>query len=189
MKLARSRQWLILFAALWLCITVPARANAQWEGPPADLAELFWRQGYALHMFGAYEQAIVLFKRSIEERPTAEGYTFLGWSLSYVGQLQEAIAACKKAIGIDPDFGNPYNDIGVYLMELGRPNEAIRWLEKAIQAKRYCCYQFAHFNLGRIQLTRGEFEAAKRSFERALKYDPDYTPAKKALEAIERNWL
>ncbi len=140
-------------------------------------------------MFGAHEQANVLFRRSIKARPTAEGYTFLGWSLSYVGQLQEAIAACKKAIGIDPEFGNPYNDIGVYLMQLGRPGEAIRWLEKAIQSKRYCCYQSPHFNLGRIQLNRGEFAAAKRSFERALKFDPDYTPAKMAIEAIERNWL
>ncbi len=86
MKLSRSRQWLVLLAALWLCIAVPVRTNAQWEGPPADLAELFWRQGYALHMFGAYEQAIVLFKRSIEERPTAEGYTFLGWSLMRMPQ-------------------------------------------------------------------------------------------------------
>ena len=29
----------------------------------------------------------------------------------------EAIAQCEIAIQIDPEFGNPYNDIGVYLMQ------------------------------------------------------------------------
>ena len=32
---------------------------------------------------------------------------------------------CKRAIEIDPDFGNPYNDIGVYLIDLNRFEEAI----------------------------------------------------------------
>lgn len=32
-------------------------------------------------------------------------------------ELEEAIAECHKAIALDLDFGNPYNDIGVYLIE------------------------------------------------------------------------
>ena len=89
------------------------------------------------------------------------------------------------AIALDPDYGNPYNDIGVYLIELGRPDEAIPWLEKAISAKRYCCYQFAHFNLGRVRLVQGKLDAARRSFEQALRHDPDYLPARMALEHLE----
>ena len=167
----------------------PGRVSAQWEGPPADLAELFWRQGYTLHVLGAYVQAIELFRRSIEARPTAEGHTFLGWSLSHLGRIKGAIAECKKAIAIDHEFGNPYNDIGVYLVELGRSDEAIPWLKKAMRAKRYCCYQFPHFNLGRILLKQGKVREAKILFERALKYDPDYVPAKRALEEIRKGWL
>ncbi|NIO09761.1 MAG: tetratricopeptide repeat protein, partial [Deltaproteobacteria bacterium] len=44
--------------------------------------------------------------------PTAEAYTFLGWTYSFMGQLNEAIEECQRAITLDPDFGNPYNDIG-----------------------------------------------------------------------------
>ena len=54
----------------------PGPARAQWEGPPADHAELLWRQGYTLHVLGAYAQAIVLFRRSIEARPTAAAALF-----------------------------------------------------------------------------------------------------------------
>ena len=60
--------------------------------------------------------------------PTAEAHTFLGWSLSFQGRLEEATAECLRAIEIDPDFGNPYNDIGVYLMQQGKLDDAIPWL-------------------------------------------------------------
>ena len=142
-----------------------------------------------LHVLGTYPQAIELFRHSIKARPTGEGYTFLGWSLSHVARLDEAITECEKAIVIDPDFGNPYNDIGVYLTWLGRVDEAIPWLRKAISAKRYCCYQFPHFTLGQIMLNKGKILDARRLFERALKYDPDYAPAKKALQEIGKSWL
>ena len=176
-------------AAFRLVVVLPGRTSAQWKDPPADLAELLWQQGYVLHVLGVYPQAILLFRRSIGVRPTAEGHTFLGWSLSQVGRLDEAITECKRAIEIDPDFGNPYNDIGVYLVWLGRADEAIPWLRKAISAKRYCCYQFPHFTLGQVLLNKGKILKARRLFEGALKYDPDYVPAKEALEEIRKNWL
>lgn len=143
-----------------------------------------WRAGYLLHLQGQYERAAEQFRASIEAYPTAEGHTFLGWSLSHLGRLDAAIAHCKEAIRLDPDFGNPYNDIGVYLVALGRPDEAIPWLEKAIAAKRYCCYHFAHTNLGRLLLEKGRLAEARRHFERALQLEPGYTPALQGLEMM-----
>ena len=140
-----------------------------------------------LHFAGEYEKAIELFSQSIEKYPTAEGYTFRGWSLSGLGRLKEAIGECKQAIRLDPDYGNPYNDIGVYLIDLGRPDEAIPWLGKAMRAKRYCCYQYPHFNMGRILLMKGRISEAIQSFERALSYEPDYEAARNALELIREH--
>ena len=54
-----------------------------------------------------------------------------------------------------------------------------------MSAKRYCCYQFPHFNLGRVLVMQGDFVAARRSFERALRHDPDYLPARMALEYLD----
>ena len=176
----------VLASLLAVCAASPPSAEEPEETPSLQQAFLLWQQGYLLHLFGQYEEAVRLFRKSIGVHPTAEGHTFLGWSLSHLDRTEEALAECKKAIAIDPDYGNPYNDIGVYLIDLGRPDEAIPWLEKAIRAKRYCCYQFPHFNLGRILLMKGRLEEAKRSFERALGYDPDYLPALKALEDIRK---
>lgn len=156
---------------------------------PEERAKVAWQIGSMLHAVGRYEPAIEYFRVSIAVHPTAEAHTYLGWSLSHLGRLEEAIAECQTAIRVDPDFGNPYNDIGVYLIELGRPREARSWLEKAIRSKRYCCYQFAHTNLGRVLLEEGLIEEAKGSFERALEHDPGYVPATQALELIKRRGL
>ena len=51
-----------------------------------------------------------------------------------------------------PDFGNPYNDIGAYMIELGQFDEAIPWLQQAIEAPRYEPRHFPHYNLGRAYL-------------------------------------
>jgi Tfp pilus assembly protein PilF len=54
-----------------------------------------------------------------------------------MGRIDDAIAECHRAIEIDPSFGNPYNDIGAYLIAKGELDEAVPWLEKAKTAPRY----------------------------------------------------
>lgn len=166
---------------LLLALALPARGD---QSPPEDPAAIAWQLGYAAHLQGDYHTAIALYRRSIALRPSAEAHTYLGWSLSHLGRLEEAIAECETAIRLDPDFGNPYNDIGVYLIALGRTDESIPWFEKAMRAPRYCCYQFPHFNLGRVMLEKGRIAEARRLFERALDFDPEYEPARRALEAL-----
>ncbi len=175
----------MLLVALSLSPSAHGQSGEQPEIPERVRAYALWERGYVLHLGGRYREAVDSFRESIEVLPTAEGHTFLGWSLSMLGRLEEAVAECHEAIALDPEYGNPYNDIGVYLIDLGRPDEAIPWLEKAISAKRYCCYQFPHFNLGRVRVMQGSIDAARRSFERALRHDPDYLPARMALEVLD----
>ena len=186
----RRGRWLVGCALM----LVGAAGLLQAPEPPVEpsaeqRATARWQAGYLLHLLGNYEAAIESFRASIAVLPTAEAHTFLGWSLSHLGRIEEAIAQCKIAIELDPDFGNPYNDIGVYLIDLGRPEEAIPWLHKAIAAKRYCCYQFPHYNLGRVLLAQGRIEDARRSFERALEIDPQYLPALVGLLQIQQRGL
>ena len=175
----------LLLAALLLAPAARGQSGDDPQVPDAARAFALWELGYALHLMGRYELAVDRFRASIAILPTAEGHTFLGWSLSMLGQVEEALAECKKAIALDPDYGNPYNDIGAYLIELGRPEEAIPWLEKAISAKRYCCYQFPHFNLGRVRFMQGDLGGARHSFEEALRHEPDYPAARMALKYLE----
>ncbi len=150
---------------------------------PRRLATRLWQEAYRHQMAGDIERAIALYGRSIAVHPTAEAHTFLGWTLSFLGRLEDATRECLRAIEIDPDFGNPYNDIGVYMMQQGRLAEAIPWLEKAKRAPRYEPRQFPYVNLGRLHLRRGRWWDALREFEGAAAVAPDDVHARVMLEA------
>jgi Tfp pilus assembly protein PilF len=143
------------------------------------------QKAYQHQMSGEVDLAVELYHRSIETFPTAEAHTFLGWAYSFQGKLKEAIAECRTAIDLDPDFGNPYNDIGSYLIELGSYDEAIPWLEQAILAPRYHAYHLPHHNLGRAYRKKGWFGAALRQFERALEIFPEFAPSREAIARVK----
>jgi tetratricopeptide (TPR) repeat protein len=148
-------------------------------------AELFHR-AFEEQMNGRLEEAATLYRESIAAHPTAEAHTFLGWTYSFQGDLDGAIAECRKAIDVDPDFGNPYNDIGAYLIEMGRLDEAIPWLDGATRATRYEPRHYPHFNLGRVYLAKEMYTRALEQFEKALALQPGYEPARQVADAIRR---
>jgi tetratricopeptide (TPR) repeat protein len=158
----------------------------QGEGREEDKSEAWnlFQRAYELQMKGQLEEAVDLYKQSIEIFPTAEAHTFLGWTYSFMGQLTEAIEECHQAIRQDPDFGNPYNDIGAYLIELNQLDEAIPWLEKAMKAKRYENPSFPHMNLGRVYERKGQWDLAIESYKKSLALNPGYKTAKQALLRI-----
>src|SRR5712671_2669787 len=144
------------------------------------------QEAYQAQMEGDYDRAVELYRDSLALYPTAEAHTFLGWTYHFQGRIDEAIAECKRAIEIDPDFGNPYNDIGAYLIELGQVEEAIPWLERAIEARRYEPRHFPHYNLGRAYLGKEMYSQAMRCFQEAIEIEPRYALARQALDSLRR---
>ena len=120
----------------------------------AHNAMQFFREAYRRQADGDYHGAIDLYTRSIESYPSAEAYTFRGWAHSLLQEYEEAISDCMQAIEVDPDFGNPYNDIGAYLIQMGKYDEAFPWLERALHSQRYESYHFPHYNLGRAYMAK-----------------------------------
>lgn len=141
-------------------------------------------RAYRKHVRGKLIEAIWLYKRSIDLFPTAEAYTFLGWAYSFQNRYQDAIEECEQAILTDPDFGNPYNDIGSYLIVLERLDEAIPWLEKATVAKRYEPRHYPWANLGRVYEALGNPDKALESYLKAHEIEPGYEYAVKSIERL-----
>jgi len=154
-----------------------ARITMAWE---------LFQKAYRLQMQGDLELAVELYRQSIALHPTAEAHTFLGWTYRFQGKLDEAIAECKKAIAVDPALGNPYNDIGAYLIEMGKPEEAVEWLEKATVSQRYESFHFPWFNLGRAYVQLEMYAKARACFVNALEIEPGYKPAEEALERVRK---
>ena len=156
------------------------------ENPRLDLAQELFRKAYQFQMQGDLDLAVSMYKRSIDLHPTAEAYTYLGWTYRFQGKLDQAIVECKKAIAVDPTLGNPYNDIGAYLIEKGKLDDAIPWLEEATRAPRYEAYHYPWFNLGRVYYAKDLYNRARTCWEKAVEIEPDYQPAREALERLQR---
>jgi Tfp pilus assembly protein PilF len=151
---------------------------------PREEAALHFRQAYEAQMAGDLDTAIALYRKSIACVPTAEAHTFLGWTYSFKGDYAAAIRECCAAIRVDPDFGNPYNDIGSYLIKLGRHADAVAWLRKAMAAPRYEPRHYPHVNLARVYARQGKIHEAIGELRRALDLSPDYTPARAELHRL-----
>jgi len=140
--------------------------------------------GYRHQVEGQLGEAERYYRRSLDHKRTAEAHTFLGWAYGQQDQLDEAIRQCMKAIEVDPDFGNPYNDIGAYLLRKGNMKQSMEWFKNALEAPRYENYCFPYFNLGRVHRMRGHFSEAIENFRRALEEKPDFDAAEEALQEV-----
>ena len=154
------------------------------DGEQKRRALEIWQRAYEYQMRGELDEASRLYRESLAVCPTAEAHTFLGWTYSMQGRVEEAIAECHKAIAVDPDFGNPYNDIGAYLVELGDLAGAIPWLEKAKQAPRYEPRKYPYVNLARIYLRRGQWAGALQELKEAVRIAPRDPQARKLLHEL-----
>ena len=155
------------------------------EESARERAQELFQQAYQHQAKGELDRAVALYKESIAVFPTADAYTFLGWTYSFMGRYDEAIAECRHAIEIDPDFGNPYNDIGSYLIQKRQLDEAIPWLEKATRARRYEARAFPYVNLGRLYEAKRQYRQALQNYKRALGEQPDYAVALQAVGRLQ----
>jgi len=157
----------------------------------SERIEQAWKllqEAYQAQMEQDFDRAIELYRNSLATYPTAEAHTFLGWTYHFQGKVDDAIAECKRAIEVDPEFGNPYNDIGAYLIEQEKWDEAIPWFEKAIVAKRYEARCYPHFNLGRVYEHKHSWRKAKECYAAAYAMDKRYVAALAGLRRLSAAW-
>ena len=145
-----------------------------------------FRLGFEHQLRGDIHRAIYYYKKSIEVSPSPEALTFLAWAYSFFGWYDQAIEECVKAIEFDPEFGNPWNDIGAYLIEKGNYDEAIFYLKRATRSKNYNTYCYPYYNLSRIWIKKGMHNKAIASIYKALEANPNFTPAINTLNHLIR---
>lgn len=147
------------------------------------------KEAQALHLAGKTAKSIPIYAKSIRLCPTAEAHAFLGWAYSTHRRFDLAIRECLRAIELDPDYGNPYNDIGSYLVSQGKLDEAIVWFERAKKARRYASKYFPYMNLGRVFAAKGLKLRAIREFERALELNPGEESCLDSLNRLRTSLL
>jgi tetratricopeptide (TPR) repeat protein len=90
-------------------------------------------------------------------------------------QWDDAIAAYRRVVAIDPTYAAAWNNLGLLLHRMGKLDEAGKAYESAIAQDATCCE--AIYNLGSLAEDRGDLEDAVRCYREALALSPDYGDA------------
>jgi len=96
--------------------------------------------------------------------------------------LQVAEKLYKETLKTNPNHVNAHNNLGIILLQSGKPRKAIICFEKAIEINPN--HADAHNNLGVVFNELEEHQKAISSFEKAIQIQPNHVDAHNNLGAI-----
>lgn len=111
-----------------------------------------------------------------------EGHFALGIACVEQGRYQEALDAFLSAHACDSDYTPTLYNIGYTYLQLGEPEQAIPWLERALRWEPE--HVTALHQLGLACKRLGRRDEAVAWWRRALKIDPGCYPAQQHLHEI-----
>jgi len=101
-----------------------------------------------------------------------------------LNEMEKARAGFAKAVEIDDDFGEAWNNLGKINEALGRDTDAEANYRKAFSILTYVTPEFPAYNLGTLLLRHGRVKEAEDFGRKALARNWRYTPAYKLLADV-----
>ncbi len=146
----------------------------------------WYHLGQALGRLARYDEAQQALLKAIEYCPTERlclPYAAMGRLFDESGDDGRATEWYRRAIAAGPDDCQGHIYLGGLLARQGRLTEA----EEVHRAGTRCtegCVDEAFLNLGFVLRAQGRFEEAAECFEEALRRDPNYRDARRALRDV-----
>ncbi|MCL4205420.1 MAG: tetratricopeptide repeat protein [Pirellulaceae bacterium] len=150
-----------------------------------DYAKAHFNLGNVLFDLGQLSDAAGCYRQALDAdpgHPDAAALYNLARTLHRQGQASLAIPFYRKALQFQPRFHSAYGELGMALLETGKPQEAIRCHQRALELDPD--EPAAHFYSGRTLLTLLQFDAAEAAFRRTLELDPQSNDAYRALGQV-----
>ena len=119
---------------------------------------------------GKAAEAEARLRRVMEKEPSALAHKSLGLLYHEQGRREEAAGEYRKAVQIDPEDPEGYNNLGTLLKEEGRPEEAEAQFRKAIEADPD--FAGSYNNLALIAMDRQDYDVAEPLLQEALEKSP-----------------
>jgi tetratricopeptide (TPR) repeat protein len=121
----------------------------------------------------ALRDVIVPTEKELERSPAFHFQR--GNDLYKKGQLDEAIAAYRQCVALQPEFPNARYHLGVALADTEHYEEAGAYLEQVVQTEPEKAE--AHNSLGYVASRQRQLHKAVNHWQRAIELQPNYAPA------------
>ena len=138
------------------------------------LAVLYDRQG-------DFQKAQQEYLKALKQTPRdADLLNDMGYSYYSRGRWAEAEKYLRQALVVKPDQAHAIINLGLCVGEQGRYQEALDLFGRVLTPAQ------AHCNLAFILTTQHRWEEARRTYQEALRIDPDIPLARAALAKLEK---
>jgi len=101
------------------------------------------------------------------------------------GDIEKSIREFELARELKPAYADATHNLALAYVKKGDLEKAEGYFKEALEYNS-SLYQ-SYYMLGAIEYERGDKADAKKYFQKALGVNPDYGPARKALQAIQTN--
>ena len=116
-----------------------------------------------------YPEEIAALNKVVSLKPTGYSYMKLGTAHHRIGEYQAAIKSFNAAKKYFPAYAVLYNNLAVSYGKLGKTDEEIAHLRKAIALRPR--YSTARYNLGKALLRKGKRDLALEQYRELQKFD------------------
>ncbi len=127
-----------------------------------------------------WKDSVSLWDRTVLLEPASHtAHNNLGVALAGRGEIEEAVARYREALGLKPAYPEAQNNLGGLLARQGKFEEAVIHYSEALRLKpdyRNACYGLA------LALEKsGRTSESIAYYKRCLRLDPDYEPVRRRL--------
>lgn len=134
---------------------------------------------------GNYRAAIHEYNVGIRLDPTfAQSYFAKGVAYNKMKRPQDAIKSLEKAVKVNSKYEPPLFELGKIYYDQKKYDRAKEYFNKSIAL--FETSADSYYYLGLSEEKTGNTAAAKKAYEQALSYIPDYDNAKKGLARISK---
>lgn len=142
-------------------------------------------RGSTLHRLGRYAEALETYDKLLKINYRLEKvHNNKGATLHAMGRGEEALRSYDRAIELRGDYIEAWMNRGNLLYELGRHEEALAAFSRVTELRPELPKGW--YLKGMVSRKLGKATLARAAFEQALRADPDYVEARKALDEESR---
>ena len=149
-------------------------------------AEALHLLGLVAHQAGNTQAAIDLIRQAIAaDGSVALFHCNLGEMSRLVGRIDDAVAAGRRALELQPSYPQALNNLGIAYLDRGDHDSAIKCLEQALRLAPNVSE--AHSNLGNVWRAQGKLDEAIAAYRRAIAVKPANAEAHNNLGTVFRD--